>query len=215
MDDKKLMQLGPCELARRSLNEIKRAFELGYDIEARCDYYEHDFSCSTMNDYVNGNRDIDWSLLSSVYRKHAFAGTMDSVIPILEFIKRYSKRTVVVVRSPDTITYPQEDYLVLEPVRISSWVTVDKFTFHNPAFKYCIENGYIIAKSAFIQTNLQYFSNQQKKQQICRCNHERRIRVLCENCENQKHFLEFIDIVDNLKRKQFTLFEILLNKYFY
>jgi hypothetical protein len=211
MSDAKLMQLGPCELAWRSLNEIKRAFELGYDPEARCDQYDHSFRCFRMIDYLKGEINIDWSLLSSVHKNHMSSGRLDNVIHLLEFIKKYSKRQIVVIRDPDIIFYPQEKYLVLNPARINFWAMASNFIFHDPIFKFCVENDFIIARSAFIQTNLIYFQNASNARR-CICNHEERIRMLCIACRNYNHLVEFKEIVANLTKKQTSLFELLYNK---
>jgi len=192
------------------LNDIKRLIQLGYDPEASCIHYDHDNCFWERAEYRLIDNERDFSLMNAIYRINVGL-RVSSMINVLNFIKCHSKRPVIMIDPLDTnIFYPREDYLILRP-RGLNWHCVKAFTFCNPILKFCVENEFIIVKSTFIQTNLVFFGHEIMTNK-CRCNHEARIRQLCENCQNYKYLIEFRDIVANLTRKQTTLFELLLNK---
>ena len=224
MDDKELIALPPCRLAHLwPLSWVERAMELGYDPESKCDDFEPHTACffnQWSSSWTGDERDTSFMYAFALKRSFYTGYTIEDVLNILKFIKKYSKRPVFLLEMIDLMwvlngSFSRQNYLILKPKLYFSqmWNSNIEYTIHDPIFMYCYLNDFLIAKSDLVRQIKRDVEDRFSKISYSECADCKLENCIdCHGCVMFRIWKQSIDLFNNLAQKQTSLFQLLYEK---
>jgi len=172
-EDSWLLKLYPCQLADKSLETIKKAVDLGYDLSKRCDKFNcHDHYCKWINLcwYGAGLFEAMWYFHIKNKKDYFNSGNRDPVkiekIRLLSFIYELYKGKIIFLDHQD-ILWEKYDNTEIYGIESDETVMPGNVFKDYDLIVYCLDNGIIDIESSYANRILEMIFEAHNYSIIC------------------------------------------------